>query len=137
MKLPLLLVALAFLPGLALAQATPGSDATTATSPDQTEGGGHKHWHHRTPEQQLAWLTSKLDLTDTQQTQIGTVLTSRDTQFKTIHQDASLTKEEKHQQMKALMESSNQQIESYLTSGQLAQFQALHQHHAPAAQPQG
>jgi hypothetical protein len=126
MKLPLLAI-LTFLPCVALAQSTADSDSTSST--DKCSDAGHKHWHHHSPAQQLAWLTTKLGLNDTQQGQIGPVLTSRDTQLKTIFENQSLSKEQKHAQAKSVFESTNQQIESFLNGDQVTQFKALHHHH--------
>ena len=131
MKIPLL-ITLAFLPCLALAQST--------TSTNQPSCNGPKLGQHQppSPEQQLARLTTKLGLSDTQQGQIGPVLVSRDAQFKTIHENTSLSEDQKHEQMKALMESTNQQIESFLNPAQVAQFKEMHQHHdKPAPQQLG
>ena len=130
MKIPLL-VTLAFLPCLALAQSTTDTSSTNCPS-----CSGPKHWQHhpQSPEQQLAFLTTKLGLSETQQGQIGPVLVSRDAKLKTIFEDTSLTKEQKHEQIKALMESTNTQIESFLTPEQVTQFEALHQDHAKPAQ---
>jgi len=128
MKLPLL-VTLAFLPCLALAQSTTDTNQPSGTAP--------KEWqhHHQSAEQQLAFLTTKLTLSDTQQGQIKPVLVSRDVKFKAIREDASLTDAQKHEKIKALMESTNQQIESFLNPAQVAQFKELHQHHdKPAPQ---
>jgi hypothetical protein len=129
MKLPLL-ITLAFLPCIALAQSTTPSTNCPSCA-------GQKEWHHhpQSPEKQLAFLTSKLGLSDTQQGQIGPVLVSRDAQLKTIFQDTSLTKEQKHEQVKALMESTNTQIESFLNPAQVAQFKELHQHQDKPEQP--
>ena len=122
MKLPLL-ITLAFLPCLALAQ------STTDTTPPA--GSEQKDWHHHpeSAEKQLAWLTEKLGLSTTQQGQIGPILVSRDKQLKAIHDNTSLTEEQKHDQSKTLFENTNTQIETYLTSEQSAKFEKLHQHH--------
>ena len=128
MKLPLI-ITLAFLPCLALAQSTtPSTNCPTCA--------GQKEWHHhlQSPEQQLAGLTTKLSLSTTQQGQIGPVLVSRDAQSKTIFENTSLSEDQKHEQMKALMESTNQQIESFLNPAQVAQFKEMHQHHDKPAQ---
>jgi len=127
MKIPLL-VTLAFLPCLALAQSTTNTNQPSCTGP--------KQWQHhpQSPEQQLAWLTTKLGLSDTQQGQIGPVLVSRDEQLKALHENTSLTDEQKYEQMKALFESTNQQIVSFLNPAQVAQFKELHQHHDKPAQ---
>ncbi len=128
MKLTLFAI-LTFLPCVALAQ------STTNTSPDQTDqtsASGPKEWyhHHRSPEKQLAKLTTKLGLDATQQGQIKPVLVAQAEQLKSIFENTSLTKEQKHEQIKTLRESTKQQIESFLNPTQLAQFKELHPHHA-------
>lgn len=79
-------------------------------------------------------MTTKLGLSSTQQGQIGPVLTSKDTQMKSIFENTSLTKDQKHAQMEALMKSSNQQIESFLNPAQVQTFEQLHQHHGKSSQ---
>lgn len=136
MKLPLL-VTLTFLPCLALAQSTTDTDSDSTSSTNQPSVSGPKQWHHHhlSPDQQLAWLTTKLSLSDTQQGEIKPVLVSRDEKLKAIHEDTSLTEDQKHEQTKALFESTNEQIESFLNPAQVAQFKELHQHHdKPAPQ---
>jgi hypothetical protein len=124
MKLPLLAI-LTFLPCVALAQTDPNATSST----DQAADSGHKHHHHCSPTEQLQKLTTKLGLNSQQQGEIGPVLISRDGQLKTMREDTSMDKDQKHEQMKALIKSSDQQIESYLTSTQVTQFEAMHHHH--------
>ena len=117
-----LLAILTFLPGLALAQ--------TSTTPADAPAPQRQGHHRLDPGQDLARLTKALHLSDIQQGQIKPLPVSRDEQLKTIHENTSLTEDQKHAQMKALFESTNQQIESFLNPAQVAQFKALHQHHA-------
>jgi molecular chaperone DnaK (HSP70) len=123
MKIPLFAI-LTLLPCLAVAQSTPPA---TSTAPSDTET--HHHHHHFSPDQQLAFLTTKLGLSATQQAQIKPVLVSTGSQIKTIHDNASLTKEQKHAEIKPLEKSSKTQIEQYLNPAQLAEFKQLHHHH--------
>jgi len=135
MKIPLL-VTLTFLPCLALAQSTTDTSDTPSTNQPSASGQPQEHHHFRSPDQQLAWLTAKLTLSDIQQGQIKPVLVSRDEQLKAIHENTSLTDEQKHEQVKELMHSTNQQIESFLNPAQVAEFKELHQHHdKPTPQP--
>ena len=133
MKTPLLAI-LTLVPGLAFAQSSTSDSATststsTVTSTTSSSDTTHRH-SHRGPKEQLTWLTTKLGLSATQQGQIGPVLVSKDTQMKTISGDTSLTQVQKHDQMSTLSESSNTQIESFLTPDQVTQFQALREHKA-------
>jgi hypothetical protein len=126
MKTPLLAI-LTFIPCLAFAQSS-SSVSTSSTSTTQSSETTH-HYSHKSPKQQLAWLTTKLGLNATQQGQISPVLVSKDAQMKTISGNASLTEVQKHDQVSTLFQSSNTQIESFLTPDQVTQFEALHQHH--------
>ena len=130
MKLPLI-VTLAFLPCLALAQSS--SSNSTSSAPTTRPSETAHNYSHKSPKQQLAWLTTKLGLNVTQQGQIGPVLVSKDAQMKTISGDTSLTEKQKHDQMGSLFESSNKQVESFLTSDQATQFEAMRQHHAKSS----
>ncbi len=119
-----LVCALALLPCLAFAQSTAPSD-----------GDRGKGWHHHeeSPQEQLATLTTKLGLSTTQQGQIGPVLESRDQQVKAIWGNASLSETEKHEQAKAVFESTKTQIESFLTPAQVTEFEEMHgRHHEKA-----
>jgi hypothetical protein len=139
-----LLVSLALLPCVALAQSN--TDTSSSDSTNAPGGSGGHHWHHRpmSPDQQLAMLTSSLQLSDIQQGQIKPVLVSRDTQMKSIFTDTSLSEDQKREQMKSAMESSEQQIESFLNPAQLAKYKAFHAQHmhhggggAPGTAPDG
>ena len=132
MKLPLLAI-LTLLPCVAWAQATTDSGSTSSTNQPTCSAPKHR-WHHHDAAQQLQWLTTKLDLSSTQQGEIGPVLTSKDSQMKTIFHNTSLSKEQKHEQIKALMQSSKQQIESYLNPTQVQTFEQLHHHHDKSGQ---
>jgi hypothetical protein len=125
MKLPLLAVLL-FVPCVALAQTSTNS-TDNPSAPTCT--GHHKHKQGHSPEQELAFLTKKLDLSDSQQQDIGPILTSAATQRKAIFENASLSKEEKHQQLKALHEQTTTQIEAQLTPDQTTTFEEMQQKH--------
>ena len=124
MKTRYLIAILAALPGLALAQ--------TSTNTDTPPPMGQWHHHGFDPDKELAHLTKKLDLSATQQGQIKPLLVTQAANLKTIHDNTSLSDEQKHDQTKALFESTNQQIESFLNPTQVTQFQAMHQQHAPS-----
>jgi hypothetical protein len=110
------------------------SQTDTSTTPPATtapDGGEAHHWHHRpmTPDQQLAMMTSKLQLSDIQQGQIKPILVSRDTQMKSIFENSSLSEDQKRQQMMSLLMSTSQQIESFLNPAQVAEYKRMHEHH--------
>ena len=124
-----LLATLAFLPCLALAQSM--TNAPSSSAPSST--ANVKPYHHQfSPRKQLAWLTAKLGLSETQQGQIKPLLVSKDKKLKAIHQDSSLTDDQKQTKLKALFDSTHQQIESFLTPAQVTEYEAIHQQqHTP------
>jgi hypothetical protein len=77
--------------------------------------------------QQLTWLMGLLGLTDAQQAQIKPILVSTQSQMKAIFQNTSLTADQKHAQMKTLLDSTANQIETYLTPDQVSQLESLRQ----------
>jgi len=82
-------------------------------------------------------LTTKLSLSDTQQGEIKPILVSRDEQIKAIFENTSLSEDQKHQQIQAIIESTNQQIKTFLNPAQVPIFKSLHDHHGkPGDAPQ-
>ena len=96
----------------------------TSTAPEP-QGQWH---HHSNPTRELAWLTPKLGLNDTQQGQIKPLLFAKAEQLKTICEDANLTKDQKNNQTKTLFENTNELIESFLNSIQVQTFEQQQQH---------
>jgi Spy/CpxP family protein refolding chaperone len=88
---------------------------------------------------QLQHLTTALNLTADQQTQIKPILDAAHAQVRTIFQNASLTPQQKFTQVKDVLEAANGQINGILTPAQQSAFAALKQQryhrHAPAAGP--
>jgi hypothetical protein len=128
MKIPLLAI-LTIVPCLAVAQSSPSVSTTstsTITSTTSSTDTTHRD-SHRSPKEQLAWLTTKLGLSATQQGQIGPVLDSKDTEMNMINGNTSLSEGEKQDKMGRESERSDYRIESYLTPIQVTQFQALGQ----------
>jgi molecular chaperone DnaK (HSP70) len=130
-----LLLSLVLIPCLAVASTTTNPPTTTAPSQTSTNGEqpGHKH-HHASPEKQLAKLTAKLQLSSVQQGMIKPLLVTKAQQIEAIHENTSLTKEQRHEQIKALHASFDQQLESYLNPAQLAEFKTMLQEHAAKRQ---
>jgi len=124
MKLSLLAV-LAFLPCVAVAQTSTNSTDTPAAP--TCDGGKHKHKHN--PEQELAFLTKALDLSSDQQDAIKPILVSAAEKRKSIHEDTTLSDDQKHEQMKALHQDTTTQIEAQLNPDQATKFEELQQKH--------
>jgi protein CpxP len=87
--------------------------------PPQGEGRGHRGMD---PDEQLKHLTKALDLTSDQQTQIKPILESQQQQMMAVHQDQSLSREDRMAKMKALHEDSTTKINAVLNDTQKQKF---------------
>jgi len=124
---------LSILPGLAFAQAS-GDSTNTDNPPPPPQG----EWHHHgfDPAKELEHLTKALDLSTTQQNEIQPLLQKLAATLKTIHDNTSLTEDQKHDQVKQAFEDTNTEIEGLLTSDQDAAFIRMQKHHGPPPPPQ-
>ena len=80
-----------------------------------------------TPEDRLKMLTEKLDLTDDQQAKVKPILEDQATQMKALHDDSSLSPDDKHAKMKELHESSMEQMNAILTPDQQTKWKQMRQ----------
>jgi Spy/CpxP family protein refolding chaperone len=94
----------------------------TSTPPPQGEGPGHRGMD---PEGQLKHMTKALDLTADQQTQIKPILDSQHQQMEALHQDQSLSREDRFAKMKTIREDSKTKIEAVLNDTQKQKFEAM------------
>jgi Spy/CpxP family protein refolding chaperone len=104
--------------GAALAQ-----DAAT-TPQDTPPAGQEMHRGHgpMSTEQQLAHMTKALNLTADQQTQIKPLLDARRQQMMQMHEDKSLTREDRMTKFKALDDDTHAKIAAVLNDTQKAKF---------------
>jgi Spy/CpxP family protein refolding chaperone len=72
-------------------------------------------------------LTEKLNLTDEQRAKLRPILQDQAQQLKAVHDDTSLSPEQKHAKKKAIHESLHEQINSVLTPEQQAKFKQMKQ----------
>jgi Spy/CpxP family protein refolding chaperone len=132
---------LALVPGLQ-AQDAGTAPAAPAPATTGTDTGGHPGHHG----DMLARLTKQLDLTDDQQAKIKPILETFHSQMQSVHQDSSLSQEDRRSKMKDARETMNSQINAVLTPDQQTKFAAMqakmHDHHhggeagsPPAAAP--
>lgn len=75
---------------------------------------------------ELEYMTYRLKLTPTQRDQIKTILADQSSKTDAIYHDASLSEDQKHQQIDALHQDTYKQVEAVLTPEQLALFQEMH-----------
>jgi hypothetical protein len=121
-------IAVALSSGLALAQApqqTPPPDGQAGAPP-------HHFRHHKpSPEHEAAHLTKALNLTPDQTARLEPILADRDQKMAALWQDQNLAPQDKHAQMKAIHQSTEQQLATVLTPDQLQQMKAMRHEHGP------
>ena len=100
---------------------------TYPTSPAPAQGHEAMGGAKSSPEAHLQMLTEKLNLTDEQKTKLRPILQDQEQQLKAVHEDTSLTQEQKHAKKTAIHESFHQQINAVLTPEQQIKFKQMQQ----------
>ena len=94
-------------------------------------------------DQRLQMMTKQLNLTADQQQKIKPLLESQSQQMQALHQDTSLSQEDRMNKMQQIRQSTNEQIKSSLNPEQQQKFEQMmmshhgHMHGGPEANPQG
>jgi hypothetical protein len=105
---------------LATAQssAQPSNDSSPNNQQSAPQGNGG--WHHGPPDpaQRTQELTKHLKLTSDQQTKVQGILQSERSQMESVHQDASLSQQDRHAKMMDIRKSTDTQIRALLDSNQ-------------------
>lgn len=90
-------------------------------------------YHHRhrapDPQHQAEFLSKKLNLSADQTAKLTPILADRDQKFQALMQDQSLTPEQRHEQMRAIHQSTEQQLATVLTPDQLQQLKTMRHGH--------
>ncbi len=111
-------------------------DNTAAPTPDASapqQAGGHGQWGgHQTPDEQVARMTKRYNLSSDQQAQIKPILANQQEQMQALRGDSSLSREDKMAKMKSIHEDSSSKIQAVLNDSQKQKFaedQARRQQH--------
>jgi Spy/CpxP family protein refolding chaperone len=115
----LLATGLTFGAAAAFAQDNPAPDAS-AQQPGN--GQGRMGRMQMTPDERLAQMTKRYNLSPDQQTQIKPILADQQTQMMALRQDSSLSREDKMAKMKGIHDDSNTKIQAILNDSQKAKF---------------
>lgn len=118
---------LILLTALIIALATAGVSAWAQMSEGQGQGAAHGH-SPMSPDQRLQMMTKQLNLTPDQQEKIKPLLENESQQMQTLHQNSSLTNEDRMTQMKQIRQTTNEQIKSDLNPDQQQKFQQMQSH---------
>jgi protein CpxP len=86
------------------------------TAPSQGRG----RWGHGAPDpaQQTAHLTKKLNLTSDQQAKVLSIFQSEHSQMESLHNDSSLSQQDRRSKMMSIHEATNAQVRALLDSNQ-------------------
>ncbi len=109
--------------GAGFAQA--GADQGAPPQQGEGPGGGMRHHGPISPEEQLAHLTKALTLSADQQAQVKPILEARRQQMIQLHQDSSLSRDDRMAKMKSMDEDSHAKIEAILNDQQKAKFEKM------------
>ena len=107
----------------------PPQQQPSGQQPDQQSGPGlGRGMGHRlmmSVEDQLERLTKKLKLSDDQQAKLKPILEEQNKQMEQIHNDSSLSREDRFSKMQGLRQSSDTQIKSVLNEEQQKSFDKM------------
>jgi Spy/CpxP family protein refolding chaperone len=104
------------------AQETGAPPETSAPPPTPGPGGGHRGMMGD-PDQQLARMTARYNLSADQQTKIKPILASTQQQMQALHGDSSLSRDDRMAKMQSIRSDSKTRIESVLNDDQKKQFE--------------
>jgi Spy/CpxP family protein refolding chaperone len=100
------------------------------TLPDAQTGNAPYHHHHApNPQRQAEFLSKKLNLSADQTAKLAPIFADRDQKFQALRQDQSLTPQQRHEQMRAIHENTEQQMATVLSPDQLEQLKAMRHDH--------
>lgn len=116
----------------------------TAFAQDNTQAGPPPMQGHGgrmpSPDQQLARLTTALNLSSDQQSQIKPLLENQQQQMMQIHQDSSLSRDDKMAKAKSIHDDTRSKIEAVLNDQQKQKYEAMQekmQEHMQGKMPGG
>jgi protein CpxP len=106
--------------GSAAAFAQQDSPAPDASAPQP--GPGRMGRQQMTPDEQLARMTKRYDLSADQQTQIKPIIADTQQQMMALRQDSSMSREDKMAKMMSIREGANTKISAILNVSQKQKF---------------
>jgi len=109
---------------MAVTQFAFAEDTAPATSGTDSTGVPHGGRGQR-----IEHLVQALGLTDQQKTQLQDLFKAHESDFKAIRDDQSLTKEQKREKLKSIMDEIKQQAKSFLTPEQQQKWDQLKEEH--------
>jgi protein CpxP len=110
--------------GLTLCSAAAFAQDNAAPAPDaqQQQGPGGRMRGAMNPDEQLARMTKRYNLSADQQTQIKPILANQQQQMMALRGDSSMSREDKMVKMKGIRDDSSTKIQAILNDTQKQQF---------------
>ena len=96
------------------------ADGAQQSAPQQ----GHHH-HQFNPQKAAQHLQKRLNLTDDQTAKIEPILADQHQKMTALHSDTSLSKDQRHQQMRTIFEQTHTQLAGVLTPDQMQQLRSM------------
>jgi len=106
--------------GLALGSAAAFAQQDSPAPPDAAQQGGHRQ--PPTPDEQVARMTKRYNLSADQQAQIKPIVADQQQKMMALRGDSSMSRDDKMAKMKSIHEDSNTKIQSILNDTQKQQF---------------
>jgi periplasmic protein CpxP/Spy len=117
-KQSLLILAAAGLISIAAPFATAQDNPSNNQQAAPSQGQGRGHHGHEDSAQRTAELTKQLKLTSDQQTKVQDALQAEHSQMESLHQDSSLSQQDRHAKMMDIRKSTDGQIRGLLDADQ-------------------
>jgi protein CpxP len=95
----------------------------------QGSGNGAGMGHHMSTDQRLQHLTRQLNLTDDQQQKIKPILEQEQQQMMSLHQDTSLSQQDKMSKIEQIRQGTADQIKPILNADQQKKFDQMQSRH--------
>jgi hypothetical protein len=108
--------------GSAAAFAQQDNPAPDASAQQPGNGAGRMGHQPMTPDEQVARMTKRYNLSADQQTQIKPILANAQQQMMALRQDSSMSRDDKMAKMKSIHEDSSTKIQAILNDSQKQKF---------------
>lgn len=100
------------------------------TLPENSSPNANAPYHHRghhapNPQKQAEMISKKLNLSADQTAKLTPILADREQKTQALFQDQSLTQDQRHAQMKAIRENTQQQLATVLSPDQMQQLKTM------------
>jgi protein CpxP len=129
LKQSLLILAAASLISIAAPFATAQNNPSQSQLNDQqsqtAQGNGRRHHGPPDPVERTRELTKHLRLNSDQQTKVQDALVSQRSQIASLHQDSSLSEQDRRSKMMEIRKSTDEQIRGFLNSNQQRKWDAM------------